>query len=503
MTDMKLIEHFKEYLLNSFNLDSNTKRSIKIKFEAIGKPISENDVTDNSFSKSANKYPFSDCEIFIPHEQKIDSLYEILINGARLKLPCEDDASSFNAIKAEALSKLHKSEMASDSIIPILYHLSNALPSDWYRNEKYWTEYTSGYVKNDCALRVVGQIGSSTRVSMTPASVSPQPLTAPLDAEVGLDEDAKINFMRELEASGIPSTTETLQLKLKYCIVRIERQWLEETLFNVFDNWYLPGRYKGEISKSPVDFKQLPVAMIVVRELSVNGKWNAEDIARIPDARSFGPFSLADHKWSPEDGVLKNERAQIIGWICTELPPLPPLSDPRLLDPPKWMGTTEEELRDNLDKQSGLSFLNTLSAGDLFVSIIIKIQNYTDIDLQYKNDDKKYGIYKDTPPVIVRAKSSQGFSTSRDLTSGPEGWVVYSFNDQYNVMLYWQNFVTATNKGCMSFIPTNISLTRKNLERYTKQERIINTQGEFICNAIIKSGFQKAVFTYSIMPIGL
>jgi hypothetical protein len=120
--------------------------------------------------------------------------------------------------------------------------------------------------------------------------------------------------------------------------------------------------------------------------------------------------------------------------------------------------------------------------------------------LQKIYEDKKYGIYKDAPLSEVRANSAQGFSTFQELTSGPEGWLVYSFDDQYNIMLYWQNFWSEKNKGCVSFIPKNMNLERGNLERYTQQENIVRVQSNFVCDARIQSGFIKASFSYTIMP---
>ena len=183
---------------------------------------------------------------------------------------------------------------------------------------------------------------------------------------------------------------------------------------------------------------------------------------------------------------MKSEGMQIVAFVCQKLPksPNPDLSLKWLGELP-WVGKTEEELRSNLNTWDGNS-------------IITIIRNDTEFELQKIYDDKTYGIYKDPPLDKVKAKSIQGFSTSQDLFGGPEGWLVYDFNKKYNIMLYWQNFYTEKNKGCISFIPKNIKLTRENLKTYTSQEKIIRIQGKFICDATIGSGFQKAIFNYTI-----
>ena len=127
------------------------------------------------------------------------------------------------------------------------------------------------------------------------------------------------------------------------------------------------------------------------------------------------------------------------------------------------------------------------------------INNHTSFELKKIYEDKIYGIYKDVPPSKINAKSSQGFSTSQDFAGGPEGWLVYTFDEQYNIIMYWQNFYTEHNKGFISFIPITVNLEIQNLRRYTKQGNIIELQNNFICNATVGSGFQKAEYIYTIM----
>lgn len=270
----------------------------------------------------------------------------------------------------------------------------------------------------------------------------------------------------EQNASGSwPSVVQPIQienssvnLSFKYLTVNIIRPWFMISLFDL-PNWTLstgPGSLSnGKTEGNDGSFPLLPLSIIMVR-----------DIIAV-DASS-------------RDSLYEKPGIQIIAFVNKVMPFSPPCVF-------KWIGETETQLRDSLGGSNG-------------ASIIIRIENYTNINLQKIRDDKKYGIYKYAPPSQVRANSSQGFSTFQELTSGPEGWLVYSFDDQYNIMLYWQNFWSSTNKGCVSFIPKDMKLDRVNLERYTQPENIIRSQNNFVCDSRIESGFTKASFSYAIMP---
>lgn len=269
----------------------------------------------------------------------------------------------------------------------------------------------------------------------------------------------------EQNASGSwPSVVQPIQienssvnLSFKYLTVNIIRPWFMISLFDL-PNWTLstgPGSLSnGKTEGNNGSFPLLPLSIIMVRDIiAVDASGN---------------------------NLYQDMGLQLVAFVNKVMPFSPPLVF-------KWIGKTETELSNNLSELNG-------------TSIIIKIENYTHISLQKIYEDKKYGIYKDSPLSEVRANSAQGFSTFQELTSGPEGWLVYSFDDQYNIMLYWQNFWSEKNKGCVSFIPRSMNLERGNLERYTKQENIVRVQSNFVCDARIQSGFTKASFIYTIMP---
>ncbi|MEM7591265.1 MAG: hypothetical protein AAF383_07065 [Cyanobacteria bacterium P01_A01_bin.83] len=225
---------------------------------------------------------------------------------------------------------------------------------------------------------------------------------------------------------------------------------------------------------------------------------------RFPDETQF----LSDGKESPKGSLpayitsmilirnfedyAQSDNMRIIAFVCQKLAkspnPDPSLAWLNAQNPLKWVGKTMSELKDN----------SYLLVG---TSIVVGINNYTEIDLYKKREYRQYGIYQDPPLQKVGAKSSQGFSTSQSFTGGPEGWLVYSFDEEYNIVLYWQNFALGTtNKGCITFMPTSIKLTTENIKKSTLEDNIISEQSGFFCDATIGSGYQKAVFRYTIMP---
>jgi hypothetical protein len=269
------------------------------------------------------------------------------------------------------------------------------------------------------------------------------------------EQNASGNWSSVVQTIQVDNSS--VKLSLKYLSVNIIRHWFMISLFDL-PSWTLPSGVgslsSGKIDSNQGSFPLLPLSIIMVRDImAVDASGNT---------------------------LYQDIELQLIAFVNKVMPFSPPLVF-------KWIGKTEIELSNHLSKLDG-------------TSIIIKIENYTNVSLQKIYEDKKYGIYKDAPLSEVRANSAQGFSTFRELTSGPEGWLVYSFDDQYNIMLYWQNFWSEKNKGCVSFIPRNMNLERGNLERYTQQENIVRVQSNFVCDARIQSGFIKASFSYTIMP---
>lgn len=343
MQTQTITEHFTQFLCRSYGESKSS--GVDIKFEAVGHPIVKSDVEDYAFSNLVNAYPRADSEIFIPSEHKLDKLFDLILEGS--KMLSSFDSSAFNKSKQTAINTFKKCQRAPSSSIPILYSLSNAMPTDWFDNDQHWNEYHVGQtqennlklnsneeaVLNDLSFKPAESSSNRYFNSMTPIDEDlPTNITSKteeLDATINVKE--RVDAVRKLGTDVIDSTTQRTRVSLKYCIVKIDRKWLDESIFGVFRNWYMPNMKKGQLSKMPVGLQQLPVAIVVVREVSIKANWSANDENQIPKSASIGPFSLAGASWSRKHGKLVNKRTQIVGWICTPIPTVPPQSDPARL----------------------------------------------------------------------------------------------------------------------------------------------------------------------------
>ena len=101
-------------------------------------------------------------------------------------------------------------------------------------------------------------------------------------------------------------------------------------------NWYVPGYSSASFSNGTGigDNGLLPVltsGFVAIRNLSISSKWSAQDLAVAQGSAAFGPFSLVGRTYDANSGTLSCPGIQIIGWFCTALPTLPPLTDPALV----------------------------------------------------------------------------------------------------------------------------------------------------------------------------
>ncbi len=130
-------------------------------------------------------------------------------------------------------------------------------------------------------------------------------------------------------ASSQEIKSKTLSLGFDYCLVTITRPWIS-TEFLTLKTWFLPGFKAGDLSSGSgaanAPFEVMPMAALVVKNLLI--KAEQSDLVHLQDSVGFGPFSFVGR--TVEDGQLKCEGMQIIGWVCVPMPLLPPMSDPTL-----------------------------------------------------------------------------------------------------------------------------------------------------------------------------
>lgn len=150
--------------------------------------------------------------------------------------------------------------------------------------------------------------------------------------KVDLVSRLQINNILSLNLVNAQVKSNTLTITFDYLIVHITRPWLQAFLYN--DEWYIPGKLIGEFSDNSLNTKvnklysAVPSACILVKNLTIDGNWTSDDKNDLEEATGFGPFTI--DKPTNEVTHFGHTGIQIIGWINTLMPVLPPNSDPNL-----------------------------------------------------------------------------------------------------------------------------------------------------------------------------
>lgn len=321
--------------------------AVVLRLETLGHPIQQADVDDESLSALADQYPLGDAGAFVPAITRLSDVYRRLLYEA---VPSAEPDPAFYQMKGRAIANMESSLLAPSSPIPIRYLGSTAKPVAWFSDSSYWESFDSAFSRSSIrpASFGIGAAGEQPR-ALIPAPVLPMrwihisaeesihsgaaPLMLPLagtaakEVPAPVSLDGRMAFMRATVAAPVdapPATTP--RLLLQYCIVYLNRPWLDAALFTLHRHWMVPAMAAGEMSSSPVNFRQLPVAMVVVRNFSAQAEWSETDTAQMSVAASLGPFSLVGASLVPGLNKLENPATQIIGWLCSPLPDLPPNS---------------------------------------------------------------------------------------------------------------------------------------------------------------------------------
>nr|AUN36856.1 hypothetical protein [uncultured bacterium] len=149
-----------------------------------------------------------------------------------------------------------------------------------------------------------------------------------------IDLGSKFILEREI-AKEVPTekvSSDSFKMSFQYCMVKVDRPWLYQP-FLQNQSWYVPGHRSGTFSDGRVQdnsgqFPAMPVAFIAIKDLSITANWSIKDADKAQAAAGLGPFSLAGSTFNGT--TLSSTDIQIIGWICTILPTLPPATDPAL-----------------------------------------------------------------------------------------------------------------------------------------------------------------------------
>jgi hypothetical protein len=178
--------------------------------------------------------------------------------------------------------------------------------------------------------------------SAAPASA---PKTMPIARPIALNAallsslDARAIFAGATSVEqATTSSSATVTIQLEHQLVTIGRltsgQPWWDGVFLADPGWYIPGMPQGGLLPPPADAaigatNALPIAMIIVRNLSVSGQWTqAAAAALTSEGAALGPLSLSGATaTTASDGVtitFEQDGMQVVALLCATLPVLPP-----------------------------------------------------------------------------------------------------------------------------------------------------------------------------------
>ena len=189
-----------------------------------------------------------------------------------------------------------------------------------------------------------------TAIDRVPATVAgtalPIATATPVDTGPGAPADvplapARLFGITRGQLAGLASISTPapvqagqISIEFQYMTVALNRSSWWNGLLVANTGWYLPGYRAGDLAPGSLTETGgicggLPTAMVLIRDLTIRGSWTSADQSALAQASTFGPFSLLGRTISP-DLTVQVAGIQIIGWVVTELPQLPPLGDPSL-----------------------------------------------------------------------------------------------------------------------------------------------------------------------------
>lgn len=125
-----------------------------------------------------------------------------------------------------------------------------------------------------------------------------------------------------------------IKVAFDYQFVEISRPWLSWPLLTS-NNWYLQDAKRGELTlgvegKGYGLLSAIATKVVVVRNLVIEAEFNESDHQSLAESFAIGPFRL-DRSVDFQSTSLRFDAMQFIAYLDTELPVLPPRSDPKFV----------------------------------------------------------------------------------------------------------------------------------------------------------------------------
>ncbi|WP_426343137.1 hypothetical protein ACN9MU_16995 [Pseudoduganella sp. R-32] len=139
-----------------------------------------------------------------------------------------------------------------------------------------------------------------------------------------------VNLVNEELQTKPAGASDNFSISFRYCRVNIDRSWFKLALLKT-KNWYMYGTKAGEYSNgsgtdNPGMFPLLPTSFIVIRDLKITANWSKEDRQNLGQATALGYFDIRDSTLNKD--TLEVKGLQILCWLSTVMPQLPPMAPP-------------------------------------------------------------------------------------------------------------------------------------------------------------------------------
>lgn len=372
-----LYKPINDFFIGRFKAEDDTR--ICFRFDQFGTKIAAEDFVEprngeEVFSDFVNRMPQLDAEglnVRFSAKRIDQSYFYELVSPALPFIPSGLDAADEQALRNNFAKLQHKALADYELLwqarsgVGDKFWVSYPSPLSWYDNDKttFWEEYNFEAVEKKEAAAVSGGLWKlrlkeaelreivadltvkKAAVPMTKlVEIKPMLLMAkPINkahltrqaavlqpgvqqnfkasyAELNLiDKMAVIDKIKKLAPSK-EVVASRIAVHFQFAIVQIRRPWL----FDVFlddDNWRIPGKQLGEITKAG-DFSHLPTAFIMVKNLKITANWSSSDRENSQEATNFGPFQLSGA--IGENGSVGYDGIQVIGWVLQEMSSFPP-----------------------------------------------------------------------------------------------------------------------------------------------------------------------------------
>ncbi len=369
---------------------ASTKQAF-LAFEPLGLPMPSESFKDNAtdttldpalaiyiLSDIANAASSVNGSSLIRRNQKIDSFIRLFMDSS---MPLDANSTqSLGATKLDA-SPAFQQTLPVPGPIPSRFYPAYASPASWYDPsvKDNWTSYSVGNQQTTQPPGTPAPPPRPIRIDPPVWRVVPPPLHAVIVSPVQLQFHPPFRPMATTvfrpnpvrtvppAAATVPSpvllthptatryplqvlstqlaaiqansqpqpvATNSISISFDYCICTITRPWFPDTLL-LLRNWFVPGYSRADISNSagagdPGLMPLLTTGFVAIRNLKISAQWSASDLQAISGSSAFGPFSLVGRSFDTSSGMLTCSGTQIIGWFCSALPVLPPVTDPSL-----------------------------------------------------------------------------------------------------------------------------------------------------------------------------